>query len=611
MTETATIENLEQIDLDSIVYAVDNHRESMDPQKLQELADSIAAIGVQQPVKVCRRDSGNVLIFGHRRVAAAGIAGLATVPAMVVTDWTDEQIAEAQVIENILREDLNPVEEARCVRTLMSAGQDLEAAAAKMNKSESWARRRLDLLRLDASLLPFVASGRLPLSHAVLISRVGSHDDQVALARSAMGVFWNSTLDEAHETDYITPLKEVRKEIKWKLCKMGSARWPHIGEYAERRPCAGCPDNTNTEPGLFESLGIEQTSNKGNCTNPECFKAKAEAWENDPERIAKQKARDAKKAEKAASQDEAPQAGSTSGEGYRDRQKRIKQLKKQFPWTNEQRLAVATFDYGQRLVEIVGQYLEAAELSADVERDLVLAVLLPLTGGARQSIPCLRSIASGKARVKPSLIAEAWRRRKMFHWRPGIDYAGEVENVPLDERMMERIDELEAVVHALEIDNLPSRPTVEQIEQDALRETIVKGKRDDALKAIAECEDVDMLMQLRAAFDAGELKLPKYKLEAIESREARLIVLDDEADEKAYPTCSVCGEQSDIEQAVCSTCYELMLHGPKKRQDEVAAAVAKAPLWLLEELEAEGLSGDWRRKAVRNRIAELKDGGEA
>jgi len=630
----ATEVNVERIPLDSIVYAVKNHRKTMDPDKLQELADSIAAIGVQQPVKVCQRHDPaagliNVLIFGHRRVKASEMAGLESIPAIIVEDMTNQQIAEAQVIENIQREDLGPMDEARCVETLISGGYDIEQAAAKMGKCESWARGRLDLLRLDESIQEFVNAGRLPLGHAMLLSRVGGSEDQLKLARSAMGVGWQGTIDDAWASDFVAPLRAVRKEIEYLLCKMGSARWPHIGEYAGRRPCAGCPDNTNTEPGLFESLGIEQTSTKGNCTNPECFQAKAEAWEKDPVKLARDAERDAKKKDSAGKEEPAEACGRKPGESWEQQRKRVKKLEKQFPWDAEQRFALAVFDYGNRLADIIGQYIEAAKLSPDIERDLVIITML--SAGvmiAQKTTPSLFGIASGKVQVSPELLAETWRQQRSLRWgKPGIcSYDGEIENVPLDDQTVRKIDELEVVAAALTIDNLPERPTMESVECEQLKADIAKANKADALELIENCTDTALLATLATEAEEGKVKLPKYKITAINDRFADLENQEhadehvEQAETIAAPesgVCCICDsadsetivEFFDEDRTVCLACYEGIQGWPKRRKDEVADRVAKAPLWVLEELHADGLKGDWRRTMVASRIDELKKEG--
>ncbi len=615
MAKTVEVkEQIEIIPISKIDYPVDNHRQSMDEAKLQELANSIMSMGVQQPIKVCRRNGRYAMIFGHRRVKASELVELTDIPAIVVEGWTDEQIAEAQVIENILREDLNPIEEAQCVQTLVEGSMfPLDVAASKMGKSIAWARQRLDLLRLDNTLLEFVASGRLPIGHAVLLSRVGSHEDQIQLARSAMGLCYHDALQNAAKTDHLEPLHRLRTEIKYMLCKMGSACWPKDVEYANRRPCVGCSDNTETNPGLFDSLQIERTSAKGNCTNPECFQAKAQAWEKDPVKIERDKAREAKKKANDKKSGE-PKTGPVQvGESYNQREKRIKQLKKKFPWNAEQRFALALHEYGEELVLTIGNRIAGMDIAADPVRDLILLGFCEDSFGFDSISDDLNAVgvALGEESFCGDHLQSMWNRlaRQGNQGKPTIDWQGEVQGVPLSEHAMEGLDSLEKIAEAIGVVDFPVRPTLEAIQRESIVSEIVKANKTDTLKAIAECEDGVALADMVKNSEA--LKLPKYKLKAIGERITELSTAESSTEKTAADhVCEVCREKSDIEQAVCSDCYELILHGPKRKQDEVIAAIEKAPLWLLEEIKNENPRGDWRRAALAKGIENLKKAGE-
>ncbi|MBN2293853.1 MAG: ParB/RepB/Spo0J family partition protein [Pirellulales bacterium] len=614
-------EQIEMVPLDTIDYPVSNHRQTMDPAKLEELSNSIATLGVQQPIKVCFRNGRYAMIFGHRRVKASEKAGRTDIPAIVVEDWTNEQIAEAQVIENILREDLNPIEEARCVQTLVEGSMfPIDVAASKMGKSVAWARQRLDLLRLDEKVADLVAMGRLPLGHALLLARLGDHKDQVDMAARAIGFFgkefWNDkTWDNAIKGDYLMPLNDIRKEIKYKLCKMGSAHWPQDVEYAKRRPCLGCPDNTETEPGLFDALNIERTSKRGNCTNPACFQAKAKAWEKDPVKKQRDKAREEQKKAKAkdAEQDE-PKAGSAN-ESYEQREKRIAKLRKQFPWNDEQMYAVELFRYANRIAQAIGGHVtmkfDKAEECCQIEMLETFLVLFLHNGDGYdcRDLPTLTDWLGGKkipGTVLGKMITEA--AALDAHTGPRIGYSGDVENVPLDEGMMKHIESLEELASRWGVDfsnysKKPSRPTMEDILRKLIVGDILKAAKDDALKLIAACVDGVALADM--VKDAKTLKLPKYKLKAIGERITTLSLREDAPnDTPANPACIICGGTEDVERDVCMSCIELIQHGPKKKQKDVLAAIAKAPVELLTELQDEGLRGDWRRQAVAKRIKE-------
>lgn len=145
----------------------DQPRKDFDDEALQELADSIAKYGVLQPLLVRPvGDNGYQLIAGERRWRAARLAGLTEVP-VVVREMTDEEAAALSLIENLQREDLNPVEEAFGFRKLMDDfGLTQEEAAEKVGKSRPAIANALRLLKLPAPILEHVRNGTISAGHA-------------------------------------------------------------------------------------------------------------------------------------------------------------------------------------------------------------------------------------------------------------------------------------------------------------------------------------------------------------------------------------------------------------------------------------------------------------
>ncbi len=141
-------------------------RKHFDQQALQELSDSIAMHGVIQPIVVTPVGTRFMIIAGERRYRASKLAGLTTIPA-VVKHYTEQQIKEISIIENLQREDLNPVEAARAIKTLMTEfGLTQETAADRIGKSRSAIANTLRLLTLDDGVLDMVEKGRLSAGHA-------------------------------------------------------------------------------------------------------------------------------------------------------------------------------------------------------------------------------------------------------------------------------------------------------------------------------------------------------------------------------------------------------------------------------------------------------------
>ena len=142
-------------------------RKSFDPEKLEELAESIRQHGVIQPLTVRKLASGYYqIIAGERRWRAARLAGLEEIPAVVI-EADDQKAMELAMIENLQREDLNPIEEAEGFRVLVETyGMTQEQAAEKVGRSRSAVANALRLLDLNVSIQKLVEDGQLSAGHA-------------------------------------------------------------------------------------------------------------------------------------------------------------------------------------------------------------------------------------------------------------------------------------------------------------------------------------------------------------------------------------------------------------------------------------------------------------
>ena len=145
----------------------DQPRKQFDEEALSELSASIAQHGILQPLLVRPLPGGGYqLVAGERRWRAARMAGLEEVPA-VIRELTDREAAELAMIENLQREDLNPMEEAKGYQTLMETyGMTQEEAARAVNKSRPAVANALRLLQLPDEVAEMVAEGRLSAGHA-------------------------------------------------------------------------------------------------------------------------------------------------------------------------------------------------------------------------------------------------------------------------------------------------------------------------------------------------------------------------------------------------------------------------------------------------------------
>jgi len=172
-----------EVDVDSIVPGPMQPRTSFDEGSLQSLADSIRAHGIVQPLLVRRRGDGYELVAGERRWRAAKLAGVSRVP-VVIKDVPDESLLEIALIENIQREDLNPIEEAQAYKKLIeNVGLTQEALASRVGRDRSYITNYLRLLRLPDDLQQLVKEGRLSTGHARTLLGLSHIDLQRRVAR--------------------------------------------------------------------------------------------------------------------------------------------------------------------------------------------------------------------------------------------------------------------------------------------------------------------------------------------------------------------------------------------------------------------------------------------
>jgi ParB family transcriptional regulator, chromosome partitioning protein len=170
------------IQLDLIVPNHMQPRTHFDEAKLAELAESISANGLVQPLLVRRSGNGFELIAGERRWRAAKLAGLTRVPA-IVRDVPDDKLLELALIENIQREDLNPIEEANAYKNLIETiGITQEDLARRVGRDRSYITNYLRLLKLPADLQQLVQEGKLSTGHARTLLAL-DHAAQRRLAR--------------------------------------------------------------------------------------------------------------------------------------------------------------------------------------------------------------------------------------------------------------------------------------------------------------------------------------------------------------------------------------------------------------------------------------------
>lgn len=268
-----------------IARSLTNPRKHFDATKLQELANSIQASGVHQPVLVRPlpghrqadtfrdRQPGDPLaefelVAGERRYRASQLAGMETIPA-IVRELTDAQVIEIQIIENLQRDGLSPLEEAEGYQALIDAtGITKEELCAKVGKSRTYVFNRFKLMDLCQEAKAALREGQLDASRAELIARIPDQKLQIKALKALTETFGETGEPRLSyriakvwlEQNVMLRLERAVFDIKdAKLC-------------GDKPACTDCQLRTGANPDLFSDIDSPDV-----CTDPPCFHAKEKA----------------------------------------------------------------------------------------------------------------------------------------------------------------------------------------------------------------------------------------------------------------------------------------------------------------------------------------------
>ena len=260
--------------LDDLYPSPTNPRKSFDAETLTEMADSIRRHGVLQPILVRPWPAGYPfegpapryeIVAGERRYRAANLAGIDRIPA-TVRNLTDDEVLEIQIIENLQREAVHPMEEAEGYALLMQRGHhSAEELADKIGKSKAYVYARLKLTALcDAARTAF-RDGKLSASTALLVARIPS------------AVLQAQYLDEIIN-GYNAPMsyRDAARVAQMRyMLRLHDASFDVNAAdlLPEAVACGACPKRSGNQPELFADVTSADV-----CTDPECFAAKREAW---------------------------------------------------------------------------------------------------------------------------------------------------------------------------------------------------------------------------------------------------------------------------------------------------------------------------------------------
>ncbi len=214
-TTTNKEAGISEIEVSKIVPNPNQPRKNFDEEALQELASSIKLHGVIQPLVVNKTDDNNYLIIaGERRWRASKMAGLEKVP-VVIKNYTEKQVREISIIENLQREDLNPIEAARAIKQLMDEYHlTQEVVSDRIGKSRSSVANTLRLLTLYPDVIKMIEDGKLSSGHAKSLVVVDDTTQQIKLAKQASeGKMSVRELEKAVK-NYLNPQKGVSNKVK-------------------------------------------------------------------------------------------------------------------------------------------------------------------------------------------------------------------------------------------------------------------------------------------------------------------------------------------------------------------------------------------------------------
>ena len=275
--ETQVIQATEyrNVSLSQLNESKTNPRRVFEDAALRELAESIRTHGVLQPLLVRPlTENGFEIVAGARRYRAAQMAEADTVPVRIVS-LTDAQALEAQLIENLQRIDVHPMEEAQGFRALLNLEDPqytVEQIAAKMGKSPAYVTTRLKLTDLTSVVVEAFYAEEIGVGHALLLAKLQPDQQQEALSACSKEVYNGG----AKATRVLLPVRNLQFWIETNIV-LALKDAPFDKRDAELLPeagtCVECPKRTGHNKLLFSDLGGKLDS----CTDPTCYQAKVAA----------------------------------------------------------------------------------------------------------------------------------------------------------------------------------------------------------------------------------------------------------------------------------------------------------------------------------------------
>lgn len=275
-TAVQTQSEYRDLPIDWLVESATNPRQTFDEDALQELAASIREHGVLSPLLVRPRAERHFeIVFGARRYRGAALAEKETVP-VCIREMTDAQVLEAQLVENLQRQDVHPLHEAQGFAALLSLDEpkySIELIAAKCGKSSGYVASRLRLTELAPTAVEAFTKDEIGLGHALLLAKLQTGQQEEALAACWQESYTNGSKPKR----ILLPVRHLREWIERNIL-LELATAPFSKEDATLVPEAGschdCSKRTGHNTLLFEGIAAQHDS----CSDPACYAAKVDAY---------------------------------------------------------------------------------------------------------------------------------------------------------------------------------------------------------------------------------------------------------------------------------------------------------------------------------------------
>ena len=259
------------VPLAQLLESSTNPRKTFDEEKLEELAESIRSKGVLSPLLTRRVNGHFEIVSGARRYRAAQRAGLSEVPVRIAV-LSDEEALETQIVENVLRADVHPFEEAQGFRALLDregAGYTIEKISAKTGKNAAHIAKRIRLLDLIPPVAEAFTAGHIGVEHALLIAKLGADAQEKAFAHCFDGYYAANDSERS-----VVPASRLQAWITQNIyLSLKSVPFSKDDEalVPEAGSCANCPKRTGFNTLLFSEV------REDSCADAACFNRKLDA----------------------------------------------------------------------------------------------------------------------------------------------------------------------------------------------------------------------------------------------------------------------------------------------------------------------------------------------